>query len=165
MLTPQVISAIKQSFSRSKFRKDIMSKSIVKGKRGKKGGPIVECSLCKAHMPRYKAVLDHIEPCIPIIVPAKRMAFSWLYNRTFCDASNLQVLDKACHSVKTKVETGERVKWRKRKKYLVCRSIEGCKIEVIPITNMKDLESKWEILIAYEKRPDADKEAKRRRKL
>ena len=88
-----------------------------------------------------------------------------LYNRVFCNDSNLQVICKDCHDKKSKKENKERIKWRRRKKYLVCRSVLGSKIRVIPIVQMKTLNERWEIMAVCKRRKDADIKAKRLRKL
>lgn len=165
MLTPQVIAAVKRSFSRSKFAKDFKNRHVVKGEYGKRGGKIVKCNVCGAHIPMYKGQIDHVEPITPIMIPAKYMAFIWLFNRTFCDESNLQIIDSNCHDIKSKKENKERIKWRKRKKYLICRSVYGSKIKVIPIVNMKEFDDRWEIMDVTVNRKQADIIAKKLRKV
>lgn len=165
MLSPQVIAAIKRTFSRSKFHKTIRDKSVVKGKKGIRGGKIGECSICKAHIPLYKLTVDHINPIVPLMIPAKCMAFVWFYKRTFCDASNLQVICKECHEKKSKKENKQRVQWRRKKKYLVCRSSMGSKIKVLPITYMKEFPEDLEVLAVYDRRKKADSKAKTLRRI
>ena len=165
MLTPQVITAVKKCFSRSQQAKKFKYKSVVKGEKGKRGGKIGECSICKAHLPMYTLQIDHVNPIVPVMIPGKYMSFIMLFNRTFCPESNLQVICKSCHDKKSKKEQAQRVKWRKRKKYLICRSVLGSLIKVIPITNMKDFDEKWEIMDVKITRKDADNMAKKLRKI
>ena len=164
MLTPSVIAAVKKTFSRSKFAKEYKNKYVVKGKKGKRGGKIGKCSVCKAHIPLYKLQIDHIDTIVPVMIPAKHMSFIYLFNRTFCDASNLQLICPHCHDKKSKKENKQRVAWRKKKKFLVCRKVLGSRIKVIPITNMKDFDESWEIMSVHKTRKAADRQAKSIRK-
>lgn len=165
MLTPQVITAVKKCFSRSKFAKQFKDKNIVKGEKGKRGGSIGECSMCEAHIPMYKLQIDHIDPIVPVMLPAKHMSFILLFNRTFCEEGNLQVICPECHDIKSKKENKQRVAWRKKRKFLVCRSVLGSLIKVISITNMKEFDNKWEIMDVKTTRKEADSKAKILRKL
>lgn len=165
MLTPQVITSIKRTFSRSKESKKFKDKSVVKGEKGVRGGKIVECSKCKAHIPYYKGQIDHIDPIVPVMIAGKYMSFIMLYTRTFCGEKGLQVICHGCHDIKSRRENKERVQWRRKRKYLVCRSTLGSKIKVIPIIKMKDLDEKWEVMAVYSKRKDADCKAKKLRKI
>jgi len=165
MLTPQVITAVKKTFSRSHYSKNFKNSLAVKDEKGKRGGKIGECNVCKDHLPMYKLQIDHVSPIIPIMVPGKYMAFVLLYNRTFCEKSNLQLICKDCHDKKSKGEMSQRAKWRKKKKYLVCRSVAGSLVKVIPMTNMKDFDEKWEIMDVFKTRKEADAKAKKIRKL
>jgi 5-methylcytosine-specific restriction endonuclease McrA len=165
MLTPQVIQAIKKSFSRSNFTKNFRNSRVLKNKKGVRGGKVTKCEVCGAEIPMYKAQIDHIKPVVPVMIPGKFMSFMYFYNRTFCKKSNLQILCPECHNIKSKEELSERVKWRKRKKYLICRSVYGSLIKVIPIINMKDFDEAWEIMNVRRLRKDADLLAKKLRKI
>ncbi len=165
MLTSPVISAVKKTFSRSQFAKRFKEESIVKGKKGKRGGKIAKCNICGVDSPYYKTNIDHIDPIVPLMIPGKIMSFFMLYERTFCNEDNLQVLCKDCHDKKSKKEMGQRVKWRRRKKFLVVRHKFGSRIKVIPIIQVKNFPIDWECLSVFKRRKDADSDAKKRRKL
>ncbi|MFO8145186.1 MAG: HNH endonuclease signature motif containing protein, partial [Candidatus Syntrophosphaera sp.] len=127
---------VKRTFSRSKRAKEFKDKHIVKGIKGKRGGKMVRCQDCGDVVPYYKAQIDHIEPICPTMISQKVMSFVMLYERTFCDDDNLQVICPTCHKKKNDKEKKERVKWRKKKKYLVCRHVQGSRMKVIGITNL-----------------------------
>lgn len=161
----QAVKALKRSFSRSKIALAIKNEAIVQGRLGLRGGKLVKCSCCERNIPHYKAQVDHVDPVCPIELSLNSMTMDMLYARLFCSIKNLQVLCPDCHLVKSNHEKTERAKWRKLKKYLVCRSKYGSKIKVIPIINLKDPElEEWDILAVYRIRKDADSDARLRRK-
>lgn len=164
MLTYEIISSVKRTFSRSKRAKTLKLRALVK-KKGVRGGKMVQCSHCVTAVPMYKANLDHVDPICPVMISLKVMSFVMLYARTFCHDDNLQVLCKDCHTKKSNIEKGQRVKWRKKKKFLIVRVAQGGRMKVISITNLKELPEKWEVLNAFAKKGDADKDLKLRRKL
>jgi 5-methylcytosine-specific restriction endonuclease McrA len=165
MLTSEIVSSIKRSFSRSKKAKEIKDKAVVKGKFGTRGGKIVRCEICGVEIPQYKSEIDHIEPITPVMLAQKVMSFSMLYERTFCDDKNLQVICRGCHKAKSDKENAERRKWRKKEKFLVVRHMQGCRMQVIPIINLKELEEYWETLAVFSTMKQANLELKRRKKL
>lgn len=165
MLQPEVISSIKKSFSRSDIAQKFREKFVVKNRKGVRGGKLAVCNICGNDIPLYLCNVDHIQPIVPVMIPAKYMSFIYFYTRTFCDESNLQLICESCHSEKSKIERSERVKWRKKKKFLVCRSVKGSKIEVVPIINMNELEECWEIMDVKTTRKEADEIAKLLRRI
>ncbi|MCP4341276.1 MAG: hypothetical protein GY799_20925 [Desulfobulbaceae bacterium] len=88
-----------------------------------------------------------------------------LKERLFCEESNFQLLCKACHKVKSKAELGDRVRWRRKEKFLVCRIEKGSRMEVIPKVNLKELDEIWEVLAVRETQEQAETELKRRQDL
>ena len=46
-----------------------------------------------------------------------------------------------------------------KKKFLVCRSVKGSKVEVVPIINMNELDEYWEIMDVKTTRKEADESA------
>lgn len=126
---------------------------------------MVCCDECGKNSPMYTSEVDHIDPVTPIMISGKVMSFSMLFERTFCDLSNLQILCKDCHKAKSKQEMGDRVRWRKLKKWLVCRHQGGSRMEVIGITKLKELAEYWEVLFVSALKKEAEAEMKRRKKL
>jgi len=166
MLTAEVINSVKRTFSRSKFAIDFKNKSIVKGVFGKRGGKIGKCSICGEHTPLYKLSIDHIDPIVDIKISGRYMSFITLYDRTFCDEKNLQVLCKSCHDSKSKKERSQRVKWRKKEKILLVRHTQGIRLQILHITNMKkEFPIDFEIIGVFKNNKLAKKELNRRKKL
>lgn len=156
MITQEVISAVKKSFSRSKFVQQFKSQRVIKNKKGVRGGKVICCEVCGKETPLYKSQVDHIDTIVPVMIPAKFMSFMYFYDRTFCSEDNLQVLCQECHKVKSSKEIQERVRWRKRKKFCVCRRVYGCDIKIIPIIDMREFDTNWEILGVTRLRSDAE---------
>ena len=80
------------------------------------------CAECKEHVPntikqgakRVKNVfIDHIEPIVPV---TGWISWDSCIERMFCESSNLQLLCKECHDSKSKEETAERTKHRRKAK-------------------------------------------------
>lgn len=69
------------------------------------------CDKCGGEFLRKETAVDHIEP----VVQPELGFVDWntLVGRLFCHETNLAVLCKPCHKLKTKVEAGERAKARK----------------------------------------------------
>lgn len=63
------------------------------------------CALCEGEFPSKEVEVDHIEPVI-----SSKGFTSWddYIARLFCDKSNLQVVCKSCHKIKSYNETQER---------------------------------------------------------
>jgi 5-methylcytosine-specific restriction endonuclease McrA len=165
MLTYEIISSVKRAFSRSKQAHKLKTSAVLKDVTGKRGGKMVKCNDCGKIIPMYSSQVDHISPICPVEISLKVMSFNMLYERTFCDNNNLQVICKECHDKKNKIERKQRASWRKKKKYLVCRVAQGSRLKVIPIVDLKTLPEIWEVLSVHRKRKDADADLKRRKKL
>lgn len=63
------------------------------------------CALCEGEFPAKEVEVDHIEPVI-----SSKGFTSWddYIARLFCDKSNLQVVCKGCHKIKSYNEGQER---------------------------------------------------------
>jgi hypothetical protein len=160
-----VIDAIRRAFSRSKFTIAFKNSRVLSGVKGIRGGKMVKCDVCGKDSPMYTSEVDHIDPVTPVMISGKVMSFSMLFERTFCDVSNLQILCKVCHKIKSKSEMGDRVRWRRLKKWLVCRHQGGSRMEVLGLINLKELEEFWEVLFVSKLKKDATTEMQRRKKL
>jgi 5-methylcytosine-specific restriction endonuclease McrA len=72
-----------------------------------------KCACCKKEFVAADVQVDHIQP----VVNPKTGFTTWeeYINNMFCEKSNLQVLCKPCHSVKTQEEKEERKEYGKTK--------------------------------------------------
>lgn len=61
----------------------------------------VQCAVCKEWFKMADVEVDHIKPCGTFLSADDYKTF---IPNLFCDRSNLQVLCKACHKIKTKQE-------------------------------------------------------------
>ena len=63
------------------------------------------CALCEGEFPAKEVEVDHIEPVVP-----KEGFTTWddYISRLFCDKSNMQVVCKGCHKIKSYNEGQER---------------------------------------------------------
>lgn len=64
------------------------------------------CAMCGGLFVAKDVEVDHVEPCVD---PATGFV-SWdeFIKRLYCSTDNLQVLDKACHKIKTSTERASR---------------------------------------------------------
>lgn len=110
--------AIRRVFSRSELRRKVLTNSIIEGyydadrPRVTKWSKCEECGKLEA---TYLMQVDHISPVIPISSSLEEMTWDELIDRQWCDASNLSVLCKPCHKIKTKEENKERRRLKREK--------------------------------------------------
>ena len=73
-----------------------------------------ECAACKKLFKIGDVVVDHIDP----VIDPKAGFQNWdvYINRLFCSLSNLQVLDRECHKIKSATEVKIRKATRDAKK-------------------------------------------------
>lgn len=71
-----------------------------------------KCADCKKKFPGKEVQVDHKKP---VVGPEGFTTWDDFIDNLFCSEDNLQVLCKGCHSVKTKEETAQRSKTRKKK--------------------------------------------------
>lgn len=109
--------AIRRAFSRSELRKTILLKNRID--HSDLDRPRVKkwsyCAECGSVMPEYLMQIDHIEPLQPVGVELVNMTMDDLVNRAWCQETNLQVLCKPCHNIKSKLENAERRRLKKEK--------------------------------------------------
>lgn len=75
------------------------------------------CAHCKGMFTRKEVQIDHILPVVDTALGNSRPDFNTLIERMFCDVTNLQILCKPCHGVKSHAEKKERAEYsRSRKK-------------------------------------------------
>jgi len=164
-LKTAAILALKRAFSRSKKAKAIKDKAVMPNMKGLRGGKVVKCGYCHSPVPYYKAEIDHKDPICPVEISLLSMSLDMVFRRIFCDDSNLICTCKECHKKKSDQERKERVKWRKKKKYLVCRLKGGVILKVFGIVDLKsNVLYNWDILSVWHDRKSADADMKKRNK-
>lgn len=157
--------ALRRAFSRTKLANDARAKAL-SPKKGVRGGRRYVCAHCGGDFGIKEINIDHIDPAVPVMLSTETLSMRMLFERIFCDPKNLEAICVGCHSIKTKSETAERAAWRKKKKYLVVRIVEGSLIKVISIIDLKNFPvDLYEILSVWCTRQDADTDHKRRKKL
>lgn len=103
-----LVASIKRTFSRSTIYIEVLNAAKCPRKKGPQGGARYRCAICKKDFGRREVQVDHIDPVIPIGQKAKDMTFDQIISRLYCDATNLQVLDKKCHKLKSTEENKQR---------------------------------------------------------
>ena len=122
----KMLSHLKRCFSRGKSCKEALKKVRSTEPRYKANGklhkiPIVRytCNHCNNKFPSTEVQCDHIDPVVPIQVPAIYMSLGVLARRIFISADKIQVLCKSCHNQKSQKENEERRQWLNKVKYIV----------------------------------------------
>ncbi len=110
--------AIRRVFSRSDLRREVLNAAEIDHKDPKRPRVTkwVRCFKCKEPTPKYKAVVDHRDPLVPIHTALEDMSWDEVINRAWCDKNNLDILDQECHNIKTKQENKQRREIKKGKK-------------------------------------------------
>ena len=121
-----VIGALKRSFSRSPMIREFLSKYRREeewfkkdGTKAKKPKVLYRCFQCQQEFNSNSIQVDHIEPVIPVNIPAKHLSMNILVDRLFCEESNLQILCKEHHKEKSKLENELRKEWISKVKFIV----------------------------------------------
>ncbi len=103
-------------FGRSELRRSVIDKAIVKGYKDPKRKAVkfwVQCEECGTMEAKSNVQVDHKEPVVPLTVAADDMSFDELFDRMWCEETNLQIVCKPCHQTKTKAENKERRRLKK----------------------------------------------------
>lgn len=100
-----VTSALRSAWQRWPPRYLTLKNAIVGRLINKKTGKLaihLKCSKCKQSFIAKDVQVDHIKP----VVDPKKGFVDWetYIDRLFCEATNLQVLCKKCHNLKTAAE-------------------------------------------------------------
>lgn len=72
--------------------------------------------MCKQPTATYQMVVDHVDPIIPVTTALEHMSADDLIDRIWCEPKNLLAICKPCHKIKTKAETAERTKNKRKKR-------------------------------------------------
>jgi group I intron endonuclease len=134
-----IISSLKRAFSRSPIVKEMMDAVRSEEVWYKKDGTpaatprvLFECAHCNGKFMRKHTQCDHIEPVIPLEIPAKHMDLGMICFRLFCEKDRLQILCKTCHNEKSKKENEIRREWKKKEKHIVyiTTNMKNCKMYI-----------------------------------
>lgn len=109
--------AIRRVFSRSELRKEALDRAKVehhdpKRPRVKKW---VRCEECKELTPAYLADVDHKNPIVAIDSSFDEQGADKTIDKLWCNVNDLAILDKKCHTEKTKRENKIRRQLKKER--------------------------------------------------
>ena len=111
-------AALRRAFTRSELRNQVIKEAIVI--HSDPNRPKVKtwclCSICWKPEAKSYCIVDHVIPLVPIGVSFEDMSLKDAVDRLWCEKSNLQVLDKVCHNIKSKQEAKLRREYKKRNK-------------------------------------------------
>lgn len=109
--------AMRRLFGRSDLRRNVIEKSIIKGYKDPKRKAVkfwTKCSACGSMEAKSNVQVDHEVPLIPLDRSLEDMTWDEVVGRLWCDESNLKILCKPCHKIKTKAENQQRRENKKR---------------------------------------------------
>jgi 5-methylcytosine-specific restriction endonuclease McrA len=126
----RIVSALKRAFSRSPTVTDFLRKhrreeawTKKDGSRAKKPKVFYRCAHCNQEFRSNQVQVDHIVSVVPLNIPSRHLSYNELINRLFCAESNLQILCKAHHAEKSKMENAIRDEWLVKLKYFVYETV------------------------------------------
>ena len=110
-----IVSVLRSGTRRWPPKFETLNEAKTEKKINKKTGRLAQhykCAQCKEDFPAKEVSVDHKKPVI-----GKEGFTTWdaFIDNMFCDKSNLQVLCKTDHDLKTKKETSVRKEQRKNK--------------------------------------------------
>lgn len=107
-----IISALRSASNRYPPKYECLNAAKVGKKVNKATGRLAEhykCAACKKHFVAKEVQVDHIEPVVNPLTGF--IDWNTFVARMFCPITNLQVLCRGCHKVKSDKEKKERLKW------------------------------------------------------
>jgi len=107
-----IISALRSASNRYPPKYECLNAAKVGKKVNKASGRLAEhykCAACKKHFVAKEVQVDHIEPVVNPLTGF--VDWNTFVARMFCPITNLQVLCRGCHKVKSDKEKKERLKW------------------------------------------------------
>ena len=107
-----IISALRSASNRYPPKYECLNAAKVGKKVNKATGRLAEhykCAACKKHFVAKEVQVDHIEPVVSPLTGF--VDWNTFVARMFCPITNLQVLCRGCHKVKSDKEKKERLKW------------------------------------------------------
>lgn len=111
-LKARIIMAIRTVFFQGPLRKSILDRNRIERPHTKKDGTIAnrprvffKCTMCETEMKQKDVAVDHLDPVVEL---DGFRDWNTYIDRLFCDPSNLRLLCKPCHRLKTAEERKER---------------------------------------------------------
>lgn len=107
-----IISALRSASNRYPPKYECLNAAKVGKKVNEATGRLAEhykCAACKKHFVAKEVQVDHIEPVVSPLTGF--IDWNTFVARMFCPITNLQVLCRGCHKVKSDKEKKERLKW------------------------------------------------------
>ncbi len=120
-ITPREIGllkgAVNRVFSRSELRRQVLDASAIEHNdpNRKRVTKWCRCNDCKQPVAQYQAVVDHIQPRVPLDSAFDLMSLDEYRDRTWCTIETLQTLCIECHKRKSKIEAGIRKEHRNKR--------------------------------------------------
>lgn len=108
--------SMRRLFGRSELRRSVIDKAIVSGYSDPARKAVkfwVKCEECGKMEAKSNVQVDHREPLIPLDSSLEEMSWDEVVSRLWCDESNLQIICKPCHRLKSKAENKERRRLKK----------------------------------------------------
>ena len=106
-----ITSALRTASQKWPPKYQALSEAFTERKTNKKTGKLAQhfkCASCEGEFVSKDVQVDHKKP---VVCPKKGFVDWETYiDRLFCEASNLQILCRPCHAVKTKEEKAQRTK-------------------------------------------------------
>lgn len=99
-------------FSRSPLVIEVLTESIHPTIKGPRGGKQYTCAECKQTFANKDVQVDHTNPVVRINETIHDLDYNMIVERIFCKKSNLKVLCKPCHKLKTAEERKQRKQWK-----------------------------------------------------
>lgn len=125
-INSRVIGALKRVFSRSPATQSVLKKHRIEetcikkdGQPSKRPSVLYPCAVCGKLFKSTDIQVDHIDPVVPVSIPARHMSFDTLVKRLFCEEGNLQLLCKQDHAMKGSKEKELRNWWEQQTKFIV----------------------------------------------
>lgn len=130
---------------------------------GPRGGTAYICSICGKTFGKEKCEIEHTNCVVDLRLSTDVMSWDFIYERI--NTTQLTIVCKQCHKIKTNFESAERVRLKRTMKYLVCQKRDGFSlIKAISLLDVKELDtSLWQVIDVKNSLEEANAEADIRR--
>lgn len=130
--------------------------------KGPRGGKMYVCSICNESFSPNQLEIEHSAPVIDLRLNTNIMAWDYIYERI--NTSNLTLMCKPEHKLKSSFEAAERKRLKTVMKHMVCRRKGGGDIRVISMVDLRDFDTEnYEVIDVKDTFTEATEEAMKRR--